>query len=444
MCSESRRRGSLYSDRPKSEWADPPHLKDRGDLEKPRQASDSPPPPRRRSRRQQYSPDSSTGKRPRRRSRSSSSRRSRSRSRHERRRRRSRSRSNSRHGRRHYSSSGYRTKSSSSSSCSDAVETARSGYAAQRERRSSDVSEEEGVEEGYEEEEEECVADEDEFVPRQKMEYYCEVCDVNTTSFIELQTHFGGMKHAKNLKKVGYSGTFRPPHTICDPQLQGEILRCLLCDVILTEAEAGYHVGSSAHIAALQRSEERFRDMDPDKWFVVVTQHSDKTQPGYICKLCEVTLPTFAGYRVHIQGKRHSRALRMAQTVRDSESRSNLQFQCKICNIFCTNQEALDTHLKGKKHLKTLRHKGLISQSEEKTEDKSKSASSGTSSSTISVNPVLAETVRPSKIRCILCDVVLSNSTETQAHLTTTQHYIALRKSSWPPYKNYKDMFVPV
>ena len=49
------------------------------------------------------------------------------------------------------------------------------------------------------------------------MEYYCEVCDIYTNTFHELQTHFGGSKHNKNLTKIGYSTAFKPHHEVRDP-----------------------------------------------------------------------------------------------------------------------------------------------------------------------------------------------------------------------------------
>ena len=44
------------------------------------------------------------------------------------------------------------------------------------------------------------------------------------------------------------------------------------------------------------------------------------------------------------------------------------------------------------------------------------------------------------KVHCILCNIVLSSNTETQAHLSTTEHSMALRKE---PGKQRKVMFVP-
>ena len=449
MCSDRSRgaSGGLYSDQPQSEWANPLHLADRGALDSP-PARESPPPRSTSRRRRRPSPDSSTGKR--RRRRSSSPRRSRSKTRRRRsrsregsrlrsgsRRRRRRSRSSSRCSRARHSSSGYKTRSSCSSPSSDAAESGSYRTRTERDRHVREGSppecgEIEEISDGDEEEE-------GDVLPRQRMDYYCEVCDIYTNTFHELQTHFGGSKHNKNLRKIGYATAFKPRHEVRDPELHGKILRCLLCEVILTEAEVGYHVGSKSHATSLQQSEERFREMDPDKWFVEVTKFSEKTPAGYMCAVCEVTLPTFEGYKIHVRGKRHLKALKFS-SGQDQTDLQSTPFPCQICSIFCPSQEALDTHLKGKRHHKALKHRGIVLSSDDKAKP---AVNTVDSSPAVSVNPFVAPTTAPSKIRCVLCNVVLSNSTATQAHLTTTRHYIALRKSSLPPSKQFKEMFVP-
>ena len=285
-----------------------------------------------------------------------------------------------------------------------------------------------------ESDEEESDSDDEENIPRLKMDFYCEVCGISATSFDALQTHFAGIKHNKNLRKLGYGNTFKSVHEVRDPKLSGKILCCQLCDVILTEAEVSVHVGCTAHVTALERAEERFREMDPDKWFVEVTKASNTCKNGYHCSLCQVTLPQFEAYQIHIRGKRHLKAVKNTSTAEKPDDNS-LQFWCKICNIFCTAQEALDVHLKGKKHKKRLKNKGFL------PEDPPTESKGGTGPSPPSTNP-FAQAV-PKKIRCTLCDVILSSNTEIQAHLSTTEHYVALRKA---PKKQcaQQEMFVPV
>lgn len=272
-------------------------------------------------------------------------------------------------------------------------------------------------------------------VPRQKMEFYCEVCGITATTFDALQVHFAGAKHNKNLRKVGYGNTFKSMHEVRDPQLSNKILRCLLCDIILTEAEVSIHVGCTTHVKALERSEERFKEMDPDKWFVEVTKLSSRPpKNGYTCALCNITLPNFEGFQAHMQGKRHMKAVKISSATPSVENSNVSQVWCNICNIFCTNQESLDIHLKGKKHQKTLKNKGFIQ------EDKGSKSISNTSPAVVA-NPFMETTSQAvQKVRCTLCDIVLSSNTETQAHLSTTEHYMALRKA---PGKQRKDMFVP-
>jgi hypothetical protein len=218
-----------------------------------------------------------------------------------------------------------------------------------------------------------------------------------------------------------------------DPELSGKILCCQLCDIILTEAEVSIHVACTAHVNALERAEERFKEMDPDKWFVEVTKSSSKCKNGFHCSLCQVTLPQFEAYQAHIRGKRHIKAVRNTSSTAEPVDNS-LHFWCNICNIFCTAQEALDIHLQGKRHKKRLKNKGFIPEETVATK-----AKGGTGPS--STNP-FAQAI-PKKIRCTLCDVLLSSNTEIQAHLSTTEHYVALRKA---PHKQraQQEMFVPV
>lgn len=353
-------------------------------------------------------------------------------------RRRSRSRSSGkrRHSSRHRSKSSSSSRSSSTStatsrsqsmSCSRSPDCSVYGPSLPPQEFWEDAEEDESSNEDDEMEEEELV-------PRQRMEFYCEVCGITATTFNALQVHFAGARHNKNLRKVGYGNNFRSIHEVRDPQLSNKILRCLLCDVILTEAEVSIHVGCTTHLNALERAEDRFKDMDPDKWFVEATKVSFKTpKNGYACTLCNITLPNFEGFQTHLQGKRHAKAVKISTTT-SAENPNVSQVWCNICNIFCTNQESLDIHLKGKKHQKALKNRGVI-------QEEKGSKSSSNSSPAIVANPFLETTSQAvQKVRCTLCDIVLSSNTDTQAHLSTTEHYMALRKA---PGRQRKDMFVP-
>ena len=471
MCSGRGYGGGLYSDRSESEWRDPPYVVARGDVEKTAKRS----PSRRRSRsprrdQKKQSPDSSTGNRDTKsmsgRSRDRPSRgegtrhsaarecnsrssrwtrlrrtsseghrqyspRGRSQSpvgatrdsRHNWRRKRSRSISDSRTRYVRSPSGHYRASPSRlSSSCSSG--RVQSGSTSTTSRSTSPSSTSSG----------ECSDEEEDHVPKSKMEFNCEVCGISTNSFSVLQIHFAGLKHSKNLRKFGYSDTFKMRHEVHDPQLSGKILRCLLCDVMLTEAEIGLHVGCRTHISALEREGERFSTMDPDKLFVEVEKTASKSRRGYVCKLCEVTLADYNGFRTHLQGKRHIKAVKLADSTHNQSDANN--YWCNICNIYANSEEALDTHLKGKKHHRTLKHKGFVKEEPTPSEDLEP-----TTSSCVVANPY-AEAVLPSKIRCVLCDVVLSNNTEIHAHLATTEHYVALRKTPWPVSKKRSEMFV--
>ena len=80
--------------------------------------------------------------------------------------------------------------------------------------------------------------------------------------------------------KTGLGESLQGAREVKDPQLKGKILRCLLCNVILAEAEATHHLNSRGHLSALEKEPERMRDMDPDRWFVKATKvSSNGSQP---------------------------------------------------------------------------------------------------------------------------------------------------------------------
>lgn len=181
--------------------------------------------------------------------------------------------------------------------------------------------------------------------------------------------------------------------------------------------------------------------MDPDKWFKEV-KRTESTKSGYHCTVCKVTLPNYDGFMLHVKGKRHQKAVKLLMKDESVLPGENVtSFWCQICNIYCTNQEALDLHLQGKKHLKMLKHEGLLDETE--GEDKKDKVKPGSSTSTLVHNP-FAENVlesEPPKIRCTLCDVVLSSNVEMREHISTTEHYMSLRKA---PGKRLKDILVPI
>ena len=279
-------------------------------------------------------------------------------------------------------------------------------------------------------------------MPRVRVEFNCEVCDVRATNFDALQKHFAGAKHQKNLRKVGYGRNFKAVHEVQSPELSGKIIRCILCCVVLSGAELGVHVRCDSHLKALEKVEDRFKEMDPDKWFEEVTPKSEMSnKSGYKCTLCQVNLPTFEGYQIHVKGKRHQKAVKLAMNDESVLPGENVQpFWCQICNIYCTNQESLDIHLRGKKHMKVLKNKGI---NEEEVKMEGQDDPTGSSSTQAPLpNPFVDDVImsKPPKVRCTLCDVTLSSNAEIHAHLSTTQHYLSLRKA---PGKQLKDMLVP-
>ena len=418
--------GGLYSDRPKAEWKNPTQIQDRGDFEKrsPRERGDlEKRSPRERGDLEKRSPCERRrgwfSKRREKRERSAE-RRSRSRSPRARRRRSHRSTSSeetecpSRTGR-SSSCSKHGSSGSRSSCCSSSLyavlESSDSGTPPPTSAHIADY----------------CDQEYNEAVPRYKMEFNCELCRVSCSTFGALQAHFAGSKHGKKSKKAESESRV--------PYLKGKILRCLLCNVVLARAEMSYHVGCSSHVTAVEKAEERFRDMEPNKWFVEVKE-TLRPSHRYTCSLCNVSLTSYNLYESHIRGKRHMKAAKLFSSRDTAEPDAVQRYWCSICDIYCTDQETLDGHFKGKRHMKTLKHKGIVHRAAESdNEDKDTSPA-------VVKNPFMDDDAlrRPTKIRCTLCDLVLFTNPEIQAHLTTTQHYMALRKA--PDSTSKRDMFV--
>lgn len=205
--------------------------------------------------------------------------------------------------------------------------------------------------------------------------FHCDTCNISLSSATVLQEHFAGARHQKKLKSVGLSESLEKAQSKQGHAKASEVVRCTLCNIILSEADCPLHVIGAQHCLAVKE----LRGPPPDNCFEKVAKPSVNSRcsasgESYTCTICNVTIPKWDIFQLHITGKRHLKAIKLREEKAQAEvtgSTANIpsfgQFPCHLCNVFCTNQEALDAHLVGKKHLKVLKNKGLVAdkQSEE-------------------------------------------------------------------------------
>lgn len=302
--------------------------------------------------------------------------------------------------------------------------------------------------------------EEDEALPRQRMELFCEVCKVGVSSMQALQDHFAGARHQKELRKSGLSSDFteigRDKYVEQDPSLKTKVLSCKLCDIVFSGSDMHVHVNNPAHIAALNDFEQPPAKDDPF-WFVEVgrtpltkEKQPDKTADGYHCGLCGCTVPHYELFQMHLKGKSHQKRVKWVEGQKDTPDGMQ-QHWCSVCNIFCTNRESLANHLVGKKHAKTLRQRG-VSNSEQGQQYEgpplrgctSSTSSSHTSSLLVSNQPqsipYAAIDSHNQRVCCNLCHIMLYSNEEIRNHMASEEH---VRNVMINPHLTLQDFLIP-
>ncbi len=316
------------------------------------------------------------------------------------------------------------------------------------------------------EEEDEGHYEEEEELPKQRMELYCEVCNVSVSNMKGLQDHFAGAKHQKELRKSGLSSDFseigKDKYVDRDPTLKTKILSCKLCDIAFSGSDMAVHVNNPAHLDALSDFEQPPPKDDPF-WFVEVgkteskkANEPERTADGYHCELCGCTVPHYELFQVHLKGKSHQKRLKWSEGQKKMPEGME-QHWCSVCNIFCTNREALANHLVGKKHAKTLRQRGVTSTEDGKQyqgppPSPPRSSTSLTSSSRkpsrTHRNPSPGSLRSPyasidrnnQRVRCSLCHIMLYSNVEVHDHLASEEH---IRKIRFNPNLKLQDFLIP-
>ena len=127
-----------------------------------------------------------------------------------------------------------------------------------------------------------------------KFQFDCDLCNVKSTSQVDLDTHRAGKKHKRKL------------------QMSQDF------DLLSKEDKLNEKFGM------------------PEKKF------------PFGCELCNVKSTCQMSLDIHRAGKTHQKKLEMSQTLSE--------FYCNLCNINSTCQMSLDIHKAGKTHLRNLQY----------------------------------------------------------------------------------------
>jgi transcription elongation factor Elf1 len=155
--------------------------------------------------------------------------------------------------------------------------------------------------------------------PKRPTNLKCEICNINSSSQCDYDTHLSGKKHLKKLADQSSDGTTLTNDLLGNPKV---------------------------------------KKMEP-------TQKPKKNH----CEICNVHCTSQCDYDTHLSGRKHLEKLAdqcsnvktlgndlpgNQQSKKIEHEQKQNQFRCEICNVHCTSQCDYDTHLSGKKHLKKL------------------------------------------------------------------------------------------
>eukprot|EP00088_Acartia_fossae_P047017 TRINITY_DN5091_c3_g1_i3.p1 TRINITY_DN5091_c3_g1~~TRINITY_DN5091_c3_g1_i3.p1 ORF type:complete len:640 (-),score=152.80 TRINITY_DN5091_c3_g1_i3:578-2497(-) len=134
----------------------------------------------------------------------------------------------------------------------------------------------------------------------------CECCKLNFGNLTEATVHMMGRPHDK--KMIEWLQAYCAKHSMEMPQkVSGEALA-----IMKVSEEGGKH---------------------------------------YTCEICSVILADQNTFNIHIQGKKHQKAEKMASQLSSGELDAKL-FKCLICNVTAPTQDAMSKHYEGKPHQK--------------------------------------------------------------------------------------------
>jgi hypothetical protein len=145
------------------------------------------------------------------------------------------------------------------------------------------------------------------------------VCNIWTNTEVILNTHLSGKTHIKKLEQAG-------PNAYLPPVLLGPI-----------------PAQESIKAEKWKTGEKRkYSDIDP-------------TNKGHFaCEVCTLEFNSRVVYETHMQGKKHSRMLKVMETINSQ----NVDISCTVCNFIATSPVHLDAHLQGKNHKKRMEAQG--------------------------------------------------------------------------------------
>jgi len=289
-------------------------------------------------------------------------------------------------------------------------------------------------------------ANEQTHYPIDKINFKCDLCNVETKSEVELKLHKQGKDHIS--KELLVHGIFHC--TICDMDVSCK-----------TTYEA--HVKTLYHMKRKEKQEKFVSNINKnepsaklriDSHMKGVTKLSEKEI--FRCQICEIEATDQSSLDLHMQGKKHKS--KETPAIIDSPSSSilkNMIHKCEICQIVATDQSGLDAHMRGKKHKSkennvanmTAQHnvpsekfhnppflsnihpmnpfndtKKNENNNEAKQNKLNDSAISHISYRLCSGHDPNQSYISEEGLRCLLCDVQASNLSEFNAHLSGKKH----------------------
>ena len=164
-----------------------------------------------------------------------------------------------------------------------------------------------------------------------KFQFDCDLCNVKSTSQVDLDIHRAGEKHKRKLQMSQDFDSLLKEDKLNEKFEMSEKkfpFGCELCNVKSTcQMSLDIHRAGRKHKRKLEMSQ--------------------KLSPfGY--DLCNVKSTCQMSLNIHKAGKTHQKKLEMSQTLSE--------FYCNLCNVKSTCQMSLDIHKAGKTHLRNLQY----------------------------------------------------------------------------------------
>lgn len=177
--------------------------------------------------------------------------------------------------------------------------------------------------------------------------FRCDVCGINLSSQVTLDTHLAGRNHKKKLEKIQLLNSL-PPERLAEMKREEEEKKrakesiiyvdpaspffCAYCIVELgSKADFRNHLRTTSH-----KHQERLHGGR----VVTVLPH---LPAGYMyrCKVCDKKMITGENWNKHVRGKQHKQKASMARIK---------YTRCELCDIEFTHPDQMEAHFISKRH----------------------------------------------------------------------------------------------